>query len=361
MPAPIFEENLLSITIIGGVDTHAATHCAAAIDTTGRLLGVAEFPATAPGYQRLLVWLRSHGPIHAVGVEGTGAYGAGLARHLRRNHVTVIEAPRPDRRGRRNHGKSDTIDAEAAARAVLAGTATVIPKHADGPVEAIRALRVARLGAIKAKTAATNTLRAMLITAPEPLRAQLPSTGLPNKIIDACARLRPDAQRLNDPTQATKAALRSVALRARSLREEIKVLDAQLSALVAATAPSTLAVFAMGPDTASALLVTVGDNPDRLRSERAFAHLCGVAPIPASSGKTNRHRLHRGGDRSANRALHIAVIVRMRYCPRTRAYVARRTTEGLSKPEIIRCLKRYLAREIYRSIRADYAALTTTT
>jgi len=347
--------------IIGGVDTHAATHCAAAIDTTGRLHGVAEFPATDAGYKRLVAWLRSHGELQAVGVEGTGAYGAGLARHLRVEHVTVIEAPRPDRRLRRNHGKSDSIDAEAAARAVLAGTATVIPKRADGPVEAIRALRVARLGAVKAKTAATNTLRGVLITAPEPLRAQLPSSGLPNKVIEACARLRPDTDHLADPTQATKAALRSIAQRARALREEIKILDAQIQALLAATAPATLEVFAIGPDTAAALLITVGDNPDRLRSERAFAHLCGVAPIPASSGKTNRHRLYRGGDRSANRALHIAVIVRMRYCPKTRAYVARRTTEGLSKPEIIRCLKRYLAREIYRALRADYTALTAVT
>ena len=347
--------------IIGGVDTHAATHCAAAIDTTGRLHGVAEFPATDAGYKRLVAWLRSHGELQAVGVEGTGAYGAGLARHLRVEHVTVIEAPRPDRRLRRNHGKSDSIDAEAAARAVLAGTATVIPKRADGPVEAIRALRVARLGAVKAKTAATNTLRGVLITAPEPLRAQLPSSGLPNKVIEACARLRPDTDHLADPTQATKAALRSIAQRARALREEIKTLDAQIQALLAVTAPATLEVFAIGPDTAAALLITVGDNPDRLRSERAFAHLCGVAPIPASSGKTNRHRLHRGGDRSANRALHIAVIVRMRYCPKTRAYVARRTTEGLSKPEIIRCLKRYLAREIYRALRADYTALTAVT
>lgn len=347
--------------IIGGVDTHAATHCAAAIDTTGRLHGVAEFPATDAGYKHLVVWLRSHGHLQAVGVEGTGAYGAGLARHLRAAQVTVIEAPRPDRRLRRNHGKSDPIDAEAAARAVLAGTATVVPKAGDGPVEAIRALRIARLGAIKAKTAATNTLRGVLITAPEPLRTQLPSAGLPNKIIEACARLRPDGDHLDDPTQATKAALRSIAQRARVLREEIKILDSQIQALVAATAPATLAVFAMGPDTAAALLVTVGDNPDRLRSERAFAHLCGVAPIPASSGKTNRHRLHRGGDRSANRALHIAVIVRMRYCTKTRDYVARRTAEGLSKPEIIRCLKRYLAREIYRTVRADYTALTAPT
>lgn len=347
----------MTTQIIGGVDTHQAKHCVAAIDTAGRLVGIADFDANEAGYARLTRWLRSHGELQSVGVEGTGAYGAGLARHLRGEQVTVLEVPRPDRRLRRNHGKSDPIDAEAAARAVLAGTATVIPKRADGPVEAIRALRVARLGAIKAKTAATNTLRAMLIAAPEPLRAQLPSAGLPNKIIDACARLRPDPGRLNDPTQATKAALRSIAARARALREEIKTLDGQIEALLEATAPTTLAVFAMGPDTTAALLVTVGDNPDRLRSERAFAHLCGVAPIPASSGNTNRHRLHRGGDRSANRALHIAVIVRMRYCQRTRTYVARRTAEGLSKPEIIRCLKRYLAREIYRTLRADYTAL----
>ena len=351
----------MTTQIIGGVDTHAATHHAAAIDTRGRLLGIAAFPATNAGYTRLTRWLRSHGHVRSVGVEGTGAYGAGLARHLRRERVTVIEVPRPDRRLRRNHGKSDPIDAEVAARAVLAGTARVIPKRADGPVEAIRALRVARLGALKAKTAATNTLRSIIITAPEALRAQLPPTGLPNKIIGACLRLRPDTEHLDDPTQATKTALRSIAQRARSLRDEIKTLDAQIEQLLAATAPMTLAVFAMGPDTTAALLVTVGDNPDRLRSERAFAHLCGVAPIPASSGKTNRHRLHRGGDRSANRALHIAVVVRMRYCPRTRAYVARRTTEGMSKQEIIRCLKRYLAREIYRTLRADYATLTTPT
>lgn len=154
--------------------------------------------------------------------------------------------------------------------------------------------------------------------------------------------------------------MRTIALRARALADETTTLDNQIQALLAATAPKTLSVFAMGPDTTAALLVAAGDNPDRLRSEAAFARLCGVAPIPASSGKTNRHRLHRGGDRSANRALHIAVIVRMRYCTRTRTYVARRTAEGLTKPEIIRCLKRYLAREIYHTIRTDYAALTPT-
>lgn len=347
--------------IIGGVDTHAAVHCAAAIDTTGRLLGVAEFPASEVGYRGLLRWLRSHGQLQGVGVEGTGAYGAGLARHLRGEQVKVVEVPRPDRRLRRSHGKSDPIDAEAAARAVLAGTATIVPKRADGPVEAVRALRLARLGAIKAKTAATNTLRSMIITAPELLRTQLPSSGLPNKVIDACGRLRPDGDRLHEPTQATKSALRSIAVRAQHLRHEIKSLDRQIRTLLAATAPSTLDVFAMGPDTTAALLVAIGDNPDRLRSDAAFARLCGVAPIPASSGKTVRHRLHRGGDRSANRALHIAVVVRMRYCPRTQAYVTRRVAQGRSKPEIIRCLKRYLAREIFHSLRADYAALSAPT
>lgn len=347
--------------VVVGVDTHSALHCAVVLDQTGRLLGTQEFAASAAGYGRLLRWAATFGQVQAAGVEGAGAYGAGLARHLADQGVSVLEVPRPDRRLRRNRGKSDPLDAEAAARAVLAGTATAAPKQADGPVEAIRALRVAKLGAIKAKTAATNTLRSTIITAPEPLRAQLPAAGLPNKIINACAALRPDATRLSDPVQATKAALRTIALRAKHLREEIQWLDRQLAELVAAVAPTTFSTFAMGVDTTSALLVTIGDNPDRLRSEAAFARLCGVAPIPASSGKTNRHRLHRGGDRSGNRALHIATVVRMRYSDETRAYVTRRTAEGLSKPEIIRCLKRYLAREIFHTLRADYSTLTTPT
>ena len=177
--------------VVVGVDTHAASHCAAVVETNGRLLACAQFPASGTGYGQLLNWARKFGRLDAAGIEGSGAYGAGLARHLAAEGVRVLEVPRPDRRLRRNRGKSDPLDAEAAARAVL-GTATVAPKLADGPVEAIRALRIARLGAIKAKTAATNTLRAMIITAPEPLRAQLPSTGLPNKVIAACLRLRPD-------------------------------------------------------------------------------------------------------------------------------------------------------------------------
>jgi len=345
-----------AIAIIGGVDTHAATHQVAAIDDHGRLLGTAEFPATNHGYAELMCWLRRYGTLRSVGVEGTGAYGAGLARHLHANDIEVLEVPRPDRRLRRQHGKSDPIDAEAAARAVLAGTATAAPKFGTGPIEAVRALRVARSGAVKACTAAKNSLIALVVTAPEPLRSEL--SGLTTRqLVTTCSRLRPDPDRLDDPIQAVKAALRSIARRANELAAEADQLERQLAVLTQQVAPATTAIFALGPDTAAALLVSIGDNPDRLRSEAAFARLCGVAPIPASSGKTNRHRLHRGGDRSANRALHIAVIVRMRYCPKTHAYVTRRTADGLSKPEIIRCIKRYLAREVFTALRSDILAM----
>ena len=345
-------------TVVGGVDTHSATHHAAIVDEQGRLLGDAEFPATPNGYAQLLSFMQALGRLDRVGVEGTGAYGAGLARHLHERGVVVLEVPRPDRRLRRQGGKSDPIDAEAAARAALAGDTAGTPKLATGPIEAIRMLRVARVGALKAKTAATNTLMAMLVTAPEPLRSQL--RGLTRiKLVAACTRLRPDLAQLADPMHAAKAALRSIAARAHSLELEARALKRQLDELTTAAAPATSAVFGLGPDTVAALLVAVGDNPDRLRSEAAFAHLCGVAPIPASSGKTHRHRLHRGGDRSGNRALHIAVVVRLRYHPRARAYAARRTTEGLSMPEIIRCQKRYLAREVFTTLRADYTKITT--
>jgi len=345
-------------TIIGGVDTHTATHHAAVIDSHGRLLDDAEFPASPAGYAALLTWMRGKGTLTQVGVEGTGAYGAGLARHLHDQGIEVLEVPRPDRRIRRQRGKSDPIDAEAAARTVLAGRASGAPKLADGPIEAIRMLRVARNGAVKARTAALNTLRSMVITAPEPLRSQL-RTLSSAQLVAACARVRPDLSNLANPVHAAKHALRSIALRVQHLNAETRSLRKQLDELTQAAAPATSAVFGLGPDTVAALLTAVGDNPDRLRSEAAFAHLCGVAPIPASSGKTNRHRLHRGGDRAGNSALHIAAVVRLRYDPRSRAYADRRTAEGMSMPEIIRCQKRYLAREIFGALRTDYAELST--
>jgi transposase len=345
--------------VIGGVDTHSRTHHAAVIDQQGRLLADAEFSAHTDGYRQLLGWLRRHGQLCSVGVEGTGTYGAGLTRFLLDHGVPVLEADRPNRKTRRQRGKSDPIDAEAAARAVLAGVATALPKRRDGIVEAIRVLRGVRAGAVKARTAAVNQLKAVVVTAPAVVREPLDGRSTARQVA-ACARLRPDPEQLADPTQATKAALRSVALRILALEQEIKVADERLRELVPKAAPRTLGLLAIGIEHAGQLLVTAGDNPERLRGEAAFAHLCGAAPIPASSGRTRRHRLHRGGDRGANRALHLAVVVRMRYCTRTRAYVERRTKEGLSKPEIMRCVKRYLAREVYHAILADFEALHAT-
>jgi transposase len=226
-------------------------------------------------------------------------------------------------------------------------------------VESIRTLRAARSGAIKARTAAINQLKGLLVTAPASLREALEGRSTA-ALAAACARLRPDETALADPVDATKAALRVVACRIQQLDEEIGVADQRLAKLVGRAAPRLLQLHAIGVDHAGQLLTTTGQRPERLRNEAAFAHLCGAAPIPASSGKTHRHRLHRGGDRDANRALHLAVVVRMRWCPRTRAYAERRTKQGMSKPEIMRCVKRYLAREVYHALVADFEALNGT-
>jgi len=235
----------------------------------------------------------------------------------------------------------------------LARKATGVPKTQDGRVEAIRLLRVARSSAVKARSQATNQLKALLVTAPAELREQL-RTLSNTRLIATCARLRPTGD-IADPEHATKTALRRLALRHNYLSEEISAADTELRTLVTAAAPRLIALPGVGTAVAGQILITAGDNPDRLRSEAAFAHLCGVAPIPASSGRTHRHRLNRGGDRGANNALYIVVIGRLRYDSRTRAYAARRTTEGLSKPEIIRCLKRYVAREIFPVLTARTA------
>jgi transposase len=282
-----------------------------------------------------------------VGVEGTGTFGAGLARFLRAYGLPVVEVARPDRSSRRRRGKSDPIDAQAAARATLAGVATAIPKSREGQVEMIRVLRVARRGAMKARVAAAEQLYGVVCSAPEELRQ--PLLGLKTKaLVAVCAALRPGP--LTSTSAATKTTLRTLARRWQQLQAELDQLDTQLQELVTAVAPSLLALPGVGVETAGQLLVTAGDNPQRLRSEAAFAHLCGTAPIPASSGRTDRHRLNRGGDRQANNALWRIALVRMRCHPETRAYVERRTKQGLAKLDILRCLKRYIAREIYHHL-----------
>jgi transposase len=334
------------VLITVGVDTHADSHVAVALDQLGRLVGTRTIPTTPAGYAALLAWASTLGTVDRIGVEGTGSYGAGLTRWLRAHGQVVIEVDRPDRAARRRQGKTDDLDAHAAARAVQAGTATAQPKAGDGTVEMIRSLRLARRSAVKARTQAANQLKALVVTAPDGLRAQLRRLPL-TELVATAARLRPAATPAT-PTDAAKLALRSVAGRWLRLTEEITALDVQLDRLVAAAAPALVAVKGVGTETAAALLVAGGDNPQRLRSEAAFAQLCGVAPIPASSGKTTRHRLNRGGNREANWALYLIAVGRMAWHRPTRAYVQRRTKEGKSKAEIIRCLKRYIARELYR-------------
>jgi transposase len=332
--------------VTGGVDTHKDTHTAAALDSAGRILGTEQFRADQAGYTTLLRWLRGFGRIQAVGVEGTGAYGAGLTMVLSAAGVRVVEVDRPDRKTRRQQGKSDPIDAVAAARAVLAQTRTGVPKQRDGRVEALRNLRVARRSAVKQRADVQRQMHTLVVTAAEPVRAQLRGLRVP-ALVKHCAAASTHVVNIADPAVAVVVALRSLARRHQQLTAEIIELDALLTPLVEAIHPQLAAVNGVGPDVAGQLLVTAGANTDRLSSEAAFAMLCGAAPLPASSGKTNRHRLNRGGDRHANAALYRIVICRLRWDARTRAYAERRTKQGLSKKEIIRCLKRYIAREIY--------------
>ncbi|WIV62241.1 IS110 family transposase [Amycolatopsis nalaikhensis] len=335
--------------VTGGVDTHLDTHTAAVIDPIGRVLGTRQFPADPAGYAALLDWMHTFGRLTRVGVEGTGAYGAGLARQLHRKQVEIIEVDRPHRKTRRFQGKSDPIDAIAAAKTALAAERTATPKQRDGRIEALRTLRVARRSAVEQRADTQRQIRALIVTAPDPLREHLRHLKLP-ALITTCAGWRPDRTDTASPATATRLALRSLARRHQQLTTEITDLDQLLAPLAATISPRLLAVPGVGTDVAGQLLVTAGENHDRLTSEAAFAMLCGVAPIPASSGKTTRHRLNRGGDRQANAALYRVVLTRLRWDDRTRAYVERRTAQGLTKKEIIRCLKRYVARELYQII-----------
>ena len=347
--------------VIGGIDCHTDFHVAAALDPLGRVLGTDSFPATCAGYDSTYRWLASFGPVAAVGVESTGSYGAALVRSLTEQGCGVIEVNQPHRHLRSRRGKNDSIDAEAAARKVLSGEATAAAKDTSGIVESIRQLSVARNGAVKARTAALCQLGNLLVTAPAALRAQLNGRRTLEGKAAVCARLRPDPDRLADPAQAAKAALRSLGHRIAQLGAEADELEHELGRLVATAAPATMSRLGCGTHHTATLLVAAGENIDRLTNEASFAHLCAAAPIPASSGRTSRHRLNFAGNRAANRALHMIVLVRLRYCERTRSYLDRRVSEGKTKKEAIRCLKRFVAREIYRTLRADLATLKTRT
>ena len=344
--------------VIGGVDSHADTHQAAALDERGRLLGTKSFAVSAAGYRELLAWLASFGLIDRVGVESTGSYAAGLTRHLLAARVRVLEVNQPHAHTRRRRGKTDAIDAELAARHALSLANPVIPKQTTGIVEAIRQLRVARDSAVKSRSAAMLGLGGLILTAPSELREQLALRKTLKGKAALCRRLRPRTDRLSQPTNAAKLALRSLARRIALLDDEIAELDRQLTPLVATAAPRTMALRGISTGHAGQLLITAGQNIERLHSEAAFAALCGASPIPVASGKRGRYRLNPGGDRQANRALHMIAVCRLRHCPQTRAYAQRRSSEGKAKKEIIRCLKRYIARQAYSTLRDDLRSLS---
>jgi transposase len=340
-------------SVIGGVDTHADTHVAAALDQVGGLLGVEAFPVTAAGDKALLSWLRRFGTITVVGVEGTGSYGAGLSRHLAAAGVRVVEVNRSDRQARRLSGKSDPLDAISAARAAQSGRAHAQSRGRDGSVEAIRVLMVAKRSARSQRIATINQARSLIFTGPDDLRARF-AGHTTAALVAQLAVLRPRSGEIVG--YATRLALRELARRVEYLDDQADRLDELIIPLVTLRAPTLLNLYGVGPDSAAALLVAAGDHPERLRSEAAWAHLCGAAPVPSSSGKTNgRVQLNTAGDRQANHALWRIVLTRMSSHPATRVYVERRSKDGKSKPEIMRCLKRYVARETFPHLRSAIA------
>lgn len=333
-------------TVIGGVDTHQDLHAAAVVSQDGTVLGNHSFSTTRAGYRAMLRWFRSFGELVRVGVEATGSYGAGITRHLALAGIPVLEVTGPDRSLRRAKGKDDELDAIAAAQAALTGQRVQVAKDRSGGVEALRVLRTTRKTAIKCRRATLQQLHNTIVASPDEVRDQVRNLTR-MQLLRTCASWRPDILAYRDPVVATRIALKSLTRRVLDLNDEVADLDRLIEPLVEELGSALTQLEGVGTDSAGQFLVTAGENPDRLRSEASFAMLCGACPIPASSGKTQRHRLNRGGNRQANSALHIVVLSRMRIDPRTKKYVERRLDEGRTKREIMRCLKRYVAREIY--------------
>ena len=335
--------------VIGGVDTHKDLHVATVVDHRDRVLDTRSFATTRQGYRQMLAWMRSFGELLRVGVESTGSYGAGLLRFLQHAGVTVLEVTTPDKQDRRKRGKNDDLDAQNAAHAAFAGKRTVTPRSRDGMIEALRVLVACRKTAVTARKIALQMIQNTIVAAPDVLRDQL-RVMTRMQLVRTLAAWRPDLTAYRDLDVAYRIALKSLARRYLELHDEIADLDVMIAAIVEELAPNLMARNSIGYVGAAQLLLTAGGNPERMRSEASFAALCGVSPVPASSGKTVRHRLNRGGDRSANSALHIIAIGRLRTDQRTKDFVARRIASGHSKLDAIRSLKRYLAREVFALI-----------
>jgi transposase len=335
--------------VVGGVDTHKDLHVAAVVDEQDRVLGTRCFATTRQGYRQMLAWMGSFGEVQRIGIESTGSYGAGLLRFVQKAGIEVLEVTTPDKLDRRRRGKNDDLDAQNAAHAAFAGKRTVTPRSRDGMTESLRVLKTCRKTAVAARRVALQMIQSTIVCAPDGLRDML-RTMTRMQLVRTLAAWRPDLSAYRDVESAYRISLKSLARRYLELHDEIADLDAMIGAIVEELAPDLVARPSIGPTSAAQLLLTAGDNPERLHSEASFAALCGVSPVPASSGKTIRHRLNRGGDRAANSALHIIAIVRLRTDPKTKAYVAKRIAEGHSKLDAIRSLKRYIAREVFTLI-----------
>ncbi len=345
--------------VVGGVDTHKDLHVAAVVDERDRVLASRCFPTTRHGYKQMLTWMRSFGSLQRVGVEATGTSGAGLLRYLQNAGVEVLEVTTPDTHDRRKRGKTDDLDAQNAAHAAFAGRRTVTPKSRDGMIAFLRVLKACRKTAVAARRVALQMIHNTIVSAPDELREAL-RTMTRMQLVRTLAAWRPDLTDYRNVVSAYRITLKSLARRYLELHDEIADLDTMITAIVEELAPALVARNSVGHGSAAQLLLTAGDNPERLRSEAGFAALCGVSPVPASSGKTTRHRLNRGGDRAANSALHIIAIGRLRTDARTKAYVAKRIAQGHSKLEAIRCLKRYIARELFALIHQRRREITVT-
>jgi len=335
--------------VVGGVDTHKDMHVAAVVDERDRLLATQCLATTRQGYRQMIAWMRSFGELQRIGIESTGSYGAGLLRFAQQAEIEILEVTTPDRQDRRRRGKNDDLDAQNAAHAAFAGKRTVTPRSRDGMVESLRVLTACRKTAVAARRVALQMIQNTIVCAPDALRDMLRAMTR-MQLIRTLAAWRPDLTAYRDVEAAYKISLKSLARRYLELHDEIADLDVMVGTIVDELAPDLVARNSIGRNGAAQLLLTAGDNPERLRSEASFAALCGANPVPASSGKTVRHRLNRGGDRHANSALHIIAIGRLRTDPRTKAYVAKRIAEGHSKLEAIRVLKRYIAREVFTII-----------
>ncbi|KQN53593.1 transposase [Serratia sp. Leaf51] len=336
--------------VILGADTHLDIHVGAVLSYAGKLLGTKVIQTNQVGYEELFDWVLTFGSLERAGIEGTGAYGAGRTRFLIKKGLDVLEINRPDRSKRRLKGKSDPLDAENAARTVLSGSTKAVPKLQSGACEALRIISVARRSAVKAKTQAINQLRALLVSAPQDIRDMMWKSK-PHECVTACMSF--ESAEKSPLFLALCCTLRSLTKRWLALAEELTQLDELLDNLIQEYAGSLRRPFGVGPQTAAILLAVAGENPERLKNEAALTSLCGVNPLPASSGKTIRHRLNRGGSREVHNALWTIALVRMRSDPRTKVYVQRRTGEGLSTKKILRCLKRYIVQELYPLILTD--------